>query len=244
MFFTKLRIPRKGNPWPIQPESNDYDFVKVYNMRSVSQSNHSPITTLFSDIGGVLLTNGWGRESRRQVATELGLDFAEMDERHHLTFDTYEEGKLSLDEYLKRVVFYEKRPFTLQTFKQIMFDQSRPFPDMIELITNLKARHGFKIVAVSNEGRELTEYRIQQFNLRQIFDFFIVSSFVHIRKPDADIYRLALDVAQVRPEHAVYIDDRAMLVDVACSLGIHGIHHTSHAASQHALAQLGLTSNE
>lgn len=210
-------------------------------MRSVSQSNQLPITTLFSDIGGVLLTNGWGRESRRQVATELGLDFAEMDERHHLTFDTYEEGKLSLNEYLNRVVFYEKRPFTLQAFKQIMFDQSRPFPDMIELITNLKARHGIRIVTVSNEGRELTEYRIQQFNLSQIFDFFIVSSFVHIRKPDADIYRLALDVAQVQPEQAVYIDDRAMLVDVARSLGIHGIHHTSHAASQYALAQLGLT---
>ncbi|MGD8804654.1 MAG: HAD family phosphatase [Chloroflexota bacterium] len=202
-----------------------------------------PITTLFSDIGGVLLTNGWGRESRRRVANELGLDFAEMDERHHLTFDTFEEGKLSLNEYLKRVVFYEERPFTRKSFKHLMFSQSRPYPDMISLITNLKVQHGIKIVAVSNEGRELAEYRIQQFELRQLFDFFIVSSFVHIRKPDADIYRLALDVAQVRPEQAVYIDDRAMLVDVARGLGIHGIHHTSCAASQDALAQLGLKPN-
>lgn len=205
---------------------------------------HSPITTIFSDIGGVLLTNGWGRESRRQVAAELDLDFAEIDERHHLTFDTYEEGKLSLNEYLKRVVFYEKRSFTLQSFKQLMFDQSRPFPDMIEFVAKLKDQYGLKLVALSNEGRELTEYRIQQFNLKQIFDFFVVSSFVHIRKPDADIYRLALDVAQVRPEQAVYIDDRAMLVDVGHGLGIHGIHHTSQAASQRALAQLGLELND
>ncbi len=203
--------------------------------------NHSSITTLFLDIGGVLLTNGWGRESRRKVAAELNLDFAEIDERHHLTFDTYEEGKLSLDEYLQRVIFYEKRPFTAESFKQIMFVQSHPFTDMLAFMADLKKRHQLKIAAVSNEGRELTEYRIRQFNLDSLIDIFIVSSFVHIRKPDADIYRLALDVAQAKPEEAVYIDDRAMLVDVACSLGIHGIHHTSHANTQDALAQLGLT---
>jgi putative hydrolase of the HAD superfamily len=99
---------------------------------------HSSITTLFLDIGGVLLTNGWGRDSRRQVAADLNLDFAEMDERHHLTFDTYESGKLSLDDYLQRVVFYEKRPFTPDAFKQTMFNQTRPFPDMITLMSTLK----------------------------------------------------------------------------------------------------------
>jgi len=201
---------------------------------------YSPITTLFLDIGGVLLTNGWDRASRHLAADKFRLDFAEMDERHHLTFDTYEEGKLSLDEYLRRVVFYEKRPFTRQTFKQFMFDQSRPFPDMIELMTKLKVQHGLKLVAVSNEGRELTEYRIKQFNLDRIIEIFIVSSFVHIRKPDADIYRLALDVAQAQPQQAVYIDDRAMLIEVARGQGIHGIHHTSRPTTQLALLELGL----
>lgn len=201
---------------------------------------HSPITTLFLDIGGVLLTNVWGRESRRLAAETYDLDFAEMDERHHLTFDTYEEGKLSLNHYLQRVLFYERRPFTPETFKQFMYAQSRPLPGMIEFFTSLKTEHSLKIVGVSNEGRELTKHRIRQFNLKQLFDVFIVSSFVHIRKPDADMYQLALDVAQAQPEHVVYIDDRAMLVDVARSLGIQGIPHTSRAASQHALAQLDL----
>ncbi|MCB9419916.1 MAG: HAD family phosphatase [Ardenticatenaceae bacterium] len=201
----------------------------------------TPITTLFLDIGQVLLTNGWDRHSRRLAAEQFGLDFAEMDERHHLTFDTYEEGKLSLNDYLKRVVFYEKRPFTLQNFKEFMFDQSRPLPDMLPLMTALKDHYQLQVAAVSNEGRELAEYRIRQFQLDQFIDTFIVSSFVHIRKPDADIYRLALDVTQSQPKQVVYIDDRAMLVDVARSLGIHGIHHTSHASTRHALAQLGLT---
>jgi len=199
------------------------------------------ITTLFLDIGKVLLTNGWDRNSRSLAAEQFGLDFAEMDERHHLTFDTYEEGKLSLNDYLKRVVFYEERPFTLQTFRQFMFEQSQPLPDMLPLMTALKNQYHLQVAAVSNEGRELAEYRIRQFQLDKLIDTFIVSSFVHIRKPDADIYRLALDITQAQPEQVVYIDDRAMLVEVACGLGIHGIHHTTHASSQHALAQFGLT---
>ena len=199
------------------------------------------INTLFLDIGGVLLTNGWGRDSRRKVAVDLGLDFAEMDERHHLTFDTYEGGKLSLEEYLNRVVFYEARPFSMADFRQIMFDQTQPYPDMIALMQGLKARHHLKVAAVSNEGRELTAYRIHHFNLTDLFDLFVVSSFVHIRKPDVDIYRMALDIAQAEPQQVVYIDDRPMLVDVARSLGIHGISHRSLADTRRALAAPGLT---
>jgi putative hydrolase of the HAD superfamily len=109
------------------------------------------------------------------------------------------------------------------------------------MMAAIKERYQLQIAAVSNEGRELTEYRIRQFQLGELIDTFIVSSFIHIRKPDADIYHLALDVTQAQPEQVVYIDDRAMLVEVACGLGIHGIHHTTHASTQHALAQLGLT---
>ena len=88
----------------------------------------SNITTLFLDIGGVLLTNGWDRNIRIRAAEKFGLDQDEMNERHHLTFDTYEEGKLSLDEYLHRVVFYQDRSFSPEEFKAFMYAQSQPFP--------------------------------------------------------------------------------------------------------------------
>src|SRR5512142_1352394 len=153
----------------------------------------SQITTLFLDIGGVLLTNGWDHNSRKRAAETFGLDYEEMSERHHLTFDTYEEGKLSLDEYLKRVVFYEPRHFSPEAFKQFMFDQSQPFPDMLALMQELKARYNRKIAVVSNEGRELTVYRIARYGLAAFVDFFICSCFVHYRKPDEDIFRIALD---------------------------------------------------
>ena len=201
----------------------------------------SPTTTLFLDIGGVLLTNGWDRGIRVHASEKFGLDYPEMDERHHLTFDTYEEGKLSLDEYLDRVVFFQERSFSREEFKAFMYAQSQPFPDMIELMRRLKTKHGLQVAAVSNEGRELTVYRVQQFKLGTIIDFFVSSCFVHYRKPDADMFRIALDIAQVNPQQVVYIDDRPMFVEVAQGLGIQGILHKSYDTTRKALETFGLS---
>jgi putative hydrolase of the HAD superfamily len=199
------------------------------------------ITTLFLDIGGVLLTNGWDHDARRSAAGKFGLDYNEMDERHHLTFDTYEEGKLGLDEYLDRIVFYQERQFSPEQFKDFMFAQSHPFSEMIDLVRGLKTRYGLHVAAVSNEGRELSVYRVQKFELGSFIDFFISSCFVHFRKPDLDLYRIALDIAQVRPEQVLYIDDRPMFVEVAQGLGIEGILHAGFEATRIALESRGLS---
>ena len=198
------------------------------------------IQALFLDIGGVLLTNGWDREARRRACDAFHLDFAEMDERHHLTFDAYEEGKLGLDQYLERTVFFAPRPFSREEFREFLFAQSQPYPESIGLIRRLKARYGLRVIAVSNEGRELTVHRIERFRLGEVVDFFISSCFVHFRKPDADIYCIASDIAQIRPEFGIYIDDRAMFVEVARSLGFHGIHHTGMESTRGQLAAYGL----
>ncbi|MCW3119441.1 MAG: family phosphatase [Chitinophagaceae bacterium] len=198
------------------------------------------ITTLFTDIGGVLLTNGWGRSARKKAVEVFKLDPVETEERHHLTFDTYEVGKLSLQEYLQRVVFYTKRDFSMDDFRQFMFDQSTPFPEMIDLLKTLKKKYGLKVAVVNNEGRELNDYRIKKFRLGSFVDFFISSSFVHFRKPDADIFRIALDVAQVSQGEIVYIDDRSLFVQVAESLGLQGIVHTDYASTVLKLESLGL----
>jgi putative hydrolase of the HAD superfamily len=202
------------------------------------------VKALFLDIGGVLLTNGWDRKSRERAAELFKLDPVEMSERHHLTFDTYEEGKITLEEYLTRVVFYQKRPFSRDRFRKFMFEQSKPFPQMIDLVCRLKARHGLKIVVVSNEGRELTEHRIKTFNLNGFVDFFISSCFVHFRKPDADIYRIALDIAQVPAGEVVYIEDRPMFAQIAETLGIRSIIHTDYGVTCKQLASLGLNAGE
>jgi len=201
----------------------------------------SKITTLFLDIGGVLLTNGWDRHSRRAAVEEFNLDFDELDERHHLTFDTYEEGKLDLDTYLNRVVFYKERPFPKEDFKRFMFARSKPLTDMLDFTRALIKKHKLRAMAVSNEGRELTEYRIRKFDLVPMIDAFISSCYVHYRKPDLDMYRIALNISQARPDEVVYIDDRPMFVEVASTLGINGISHLDFKTTQKALAEYGLT---
>ncbi len=206
--------------------------------------NGERISALFVDIGGVLLTDGWDHHARRRAAKAFQLDFAEMDERHHLVFDTYELGKLTLKEYLSRVVFHQKRSFTHAQFWKFMTEQSKPFPQMIELIRQLKARHNLKIAVVSNEGRELNAYRIEKFNLAGFVDFFVSSCFVHLHKPDADIFRLALDLAQTPAHQIVYIENTAMFVQVAEGLGIRSILHTDYQSTRAQLAAFGLMTDE
>lgn len=198
------------------------------------------ITHLFTDLGGVLLTNGWDRGLRKLVASHFGIDPDEMNERHHLTYDTYESGKIGLDEYLRRVVFYEPRSFTPEEVVELILGKARAFPDMIELVRGLKEKYRLKVTVVSNEGRELTADRIERFGLREFVDIFVVSSFVHFRKPDEDIFRLALDVAQAAPERVVYLDDRHMFTEVAGRLGMRAIWHRDFAATRAAFAELGL----
>lgn len=199
------------------------------------------ITTLFLDIGGVLLTNGWDRIARQAAADKFNLEFSEMDERHHLTFDTYEEGKLSLKGYLDRVVFHRERPFSHEDFRNFMFSQSQPFEEMLRFTRALIDRHHLRAVAVSNEGRELTEHRIAKFDLASMIDAFISSCFLNVRKPDVEIYQIALNVSQARPDEVVYIDDRTMFVEVATDLGINSIKHESFESTREELASFGLT---
>jgi putative hydrolase of the HAD superfamily len=141
---------------------------------------------------------------------------------------------------LSWVVFYKQRPFTRAQFRRFMFAQSQPYPELIELVDQLKARHGLKIAVVSNEGRELNAYRIRKFNLDRFVDFYISSCYVHIRKPDADIFRLALDIAQVPARQVVFIDNTPMFIQIAEDLGIRSILHTDYSSTCAKLASFGL----
>ena len=199
----------------------------------------TPITCVFLDIGGVLLTDGWDHHARRRAARNFKLEWTAMEYRHNLNFATYEEGKLTLEEYLRRVVFYQKRPFSRVQFRRFMFAQSKPYPDMIEVFAQLKVRYGLKIVVVSNEARELNAYRIRKFKLGRFVDAFISSCFVHLRKPDAEIFRLALDIAQAPARQVLYIENTPMFVQIAEGLGIRSILHTDYKSTCATLASFG-----
>ena len=199
-----------------------------------------PIKTMVVDIGGVLLTNGWDHHERQRTAKHFKLTWAEMQDRHELNFETHEQDKISFLDYLDRVVFWQKRSFTRAEFRQFMFAQSKPFIEMIELVRHLKAKYQLKIIVVSNEAREVNAYRIRRFKLAGFVDAFISSCFVNLRKPDAAIFQLALDIAQTPARQIVYIDNTPLFVQIAEEFGMRGLLHTDCQSTAAKLAAFGL----
>lgn len=200
----------------------------------------SRFVAIFSDIGGVLGTNGWDTDIRIKVGNHFGCDLDLIQGKHRLMFDSYERGYMTFDEYLKRVFCPLSRDFSVEQVRNFAFEQSIPWPSNIELLHRVKNANNLKVGLISNEGEGLTEHRVRKFGLRDVSDFMIFSYFVHMRKPDLDMWRLALNLAQVLPEETIYIDDREMFADIAAELGFTAIRHTSLEETRLRLHDLGL----
>ncbi len=194
---------------------------------------------LFFDIGGVLLTNGWGHESRQAAAKKFGIEYSEMDVLHDFIFNVYEIGKITLDEYLNTVVFNHPRDFTREDFKTFMFSQSLELPGTLQWLKAWKKNNPeARIIAINNEGKELNDYRIKKFALHDCFDAFVSSCEVGKRKPDPGIFKLAMGIAQVTPEQSYYFDDRIILAESAKKLGMISFHHQSFDATKKIIENL------
>jgi putative hydrolase of the HAD superfamily len=198
----------------------------------------SDLKILFFDIGGILLSNGWGHDSRKKAADVFGIDYEEMDGLHNFIFNVYEIGKITLDEYLDTVVFHKPRNFTIEDFKAFIYAQSVELPDMLSWLKEWKKDCGFRVMSINNEGKELNAYRIHKFQLHSCFDAFISSCEVKMRKPDPGIFRLAMGIAQASPSQCVYFDDRLMFAKAAERLGIKAYQHTSFEETKHILESL------
>jgi putative hydrolase of the HAD superfamily len=198
------------------------------------------ITTLFLDIGSVLLTNGWDTASRKLASKKFNIDYEDFAERHGYLSSLYEEGKMTLNDYLDKAIFYEERSFSKTDFKNFIFSQSEPVPKMIELFKNLKSKYRLKIVSLNNEGLELSRYRVETFKLNDLFDFFVTSCFVNMRKPDENIYKLAMNLAYSKCEESLFIDDRYFNVETAANLGINAFQHKDYKTTREELARYGL----
>lgn len=203
-------------------------------------AEQTTIKALFLDIGGVFLTNGWDTAARKEAAAKFALDFNELNDRHRIIFDAFESGKSSLEEYLQLLIFYKERNFGDQDIRDFMMRKSQPYMDMIRLVSDIKHRYNLRTIAVNNEGRELNEYRVETFDLKSFIDVFASSCYVHVRKPDKDIYQFALDLAQVKPSEVIYLDDRMVFVEAAAKLGINGIQHRTTEDTRKAFASFGL----
>ncbi len=198
-------------------------------------------TALFSDIGGVIGTNGWDTSIRLRVTKHFSCDLEQVEARHHLLFDSYERGFLTFDQYLQKLFFSEPRPFTLDEVREYAFAESVPWPENISLLASVKHANSLKLALISNEGEGLTEHRAEKFGLSKLADFAIFSYFVHMRKPDLGIWKMALKLALVEAAETIYIDDRELFTEIAADLGFTVIHHVSLEDTRDKLRCLGLT---
>ncbi|MEJ0057240.1 MAG: HAD-IA family hydrolase [Bacteroidota bacterium] len=194
--------------------------------------------TVFLDIGGVVLTNGWDTPAREKAAKHFDLDFAVMNHLHSFIFNVYEIGKITLDQYLDTIVFTQPRKFTHKEFKQFMMEQSEELPGMIPWLSAWKKKTYNRVISINNEGREMNDYRIEKFGLKNCFDAFVSSCEVGMRKPDPGIFQLALGLAHTKAEDCIYFDDRAMLVDAAKTLRIPAYQHESFEKTKAILEKL------
>ncbi len=199
------------------------------------------ITALFWDNGGVILTNGWDVDSREKAVEKFHLDAGDFESRHELMLNAFECGQASLDEYLRRTVFYRERPFTPEAFKQFMFDQSQPLPDSLAFLGELARPRRYLLAALNNESLEINEYRIHTFHLRDYFQVFFSSCYLGVRKPDAGIYRLAMSITQRDPAECILIDDRALNLERARELRMGAILFQNVAQLRSDLARFGVT---
>ena len=198
------------------------------------------ITTVFWDIGGVILTNGWDRESRRQAATAFQLDWEDFQDRHDLTFPAFDSGQITLNQYLDRTLFYRSHPFTREEFTAFMFAQSKEFTETRAILTKVARTGKYLVASINNEPLELNKYRIEAFNLRRDFVAFFSSCYLHARKPEETIFRIALEVTQRPAEQCVFIDDRPINLESPRRLGINVIHHQGAAQTASELQTLGI----
>jgi putative hydrolase of the HAD superfamily len=198
------------------------------------------IQAIFWDIGGVLLTNAWDHTERIAALEHFHLDDKEFQSRHELIVSEFERGRITLDEYLTRTVFYRDRPFSPEQFRDYMFAQSKPFPETLAFARSLTDSRKYLMGTINNESRELNYYRIEKFGLCKIFRLFFSSCFVGLRKPERDIYRLALETTQIPSEQCCFIDDRPLNLECAAHLGMHTIQMTGLASLKKELAALGV----
>ena len=195
---------------------------------------------LFFDIGGVLLTNAWDTPTRRRATEAFGLDDTEFQTRHGMLKTAFEVGRLSLDGYVQKAVFHRSRAFSPDDFKLFMYAQSQPLQEALDWVRALAATGKYRLYTLNNESRELHEYRVRTFRLREVFGAFFTSCYLGSAKPDEEIYLDAMGISGCTRSQAVFIDDRAVNVEAAAALGLHTIHYRGLDALRASLREYGV----
>lgn len=203
----------------------------------------SDITTLLFDIGGVVLTNGWDENGRKEGAEYFKLNFDEVELRHNEIFPAFEKGNASLSKYVNEVIFYKKRNFNPGDFINFIKNRTKSYNSSIQILEELSRDKKYLLATINNESYELNLFRINQFRLYKYFAAFFSSGILNTRKPEPLIYKIALNVLHKKPQECLFIDDRIENIEEADKQGIHTIHLTDVDSLKKLLIKNNITFN-
>ena len=92
----------------------------------------------------------------------------------------------------------------------------------LEALAELKQCHG-RLACLSNDVSGWSRKLRQRFGLESWIDHWFISGDLGLRKPSAEIYRLAADRLGVRPRDVVFVDDRPRNLDAAKAAGFNTV---------------------
>jgi putative hydrolase of the HAD superfamily len=181
------------------------------------------IRHIFFDIGGVLGSNGWDHEQRERAVAQFDLNAEDFEWRHKEVIGEWEEGSMTLDEYLEIAVFHTSRKFSREEFIEFMYSQSIPDEATITIARQLSRQAGYTLMTLNNEAEELNRHRIEKFGISQIFEAFLSSCWLGVRKPLRRFYNRGLGIAHADAATSLFIDDRQQNLISAGTLGMNVI---------------------
>ncbi len=207
------------------------------------REHEQTIKTIFWDLGGVILTNGWDLHQRTHVLASLGVDLPAYEAVHDRVNYYWERGLINAHDFFEQTVLKTNPQLGLtfeHLWKLVCAESRLLHPECFDILQALKATGNYRLATLNNESKELNEYRLDTFALRDRFDYFICSGYVHEMKPLPDIYRVATDISGHRPQETLLIDDKQENCDAAISLGMQAIRFELPTQLRSALLQHGI----
>ncbi|MBO5198585.1 MAG: HAD family phosphatase [Lachnospiraceae bacterium] len=202
------------------------------------------ITTIVFDIGMVLADFHWRRYIESYGYSE------EVNERlakatvQSPWWEEFDRGVMSWQEIVDSCLRIDPElSDEIQLFYENIENIITEYPYSTQWVKDLRAA-GYKVYLLSNYGEVLFGRCRDKFGFLKEVDGGIISYTVKRIKPDKEIYRILLERYSIKPEEAVFLDDREENIAAAKELGMQGIVFQNKAQADAELAKLGVRGGE
>jgi putative hydrolase of the HAD superfamily len=177
-------------------------------------------TTLFCDIGGVLITNPWTLIAK-QLSNEYRINRQIVHDRLLVLTDAFDKNQLTLRAFHRHLSNSFAKPIPYRHFEQLVVSSSlRKVPAVWNSVRDLKNSAEISVFAISNISKPVWNSLQRKYGIASLFDNAILSYRVGVTKPDQRIFRFALGETKSRPQECVLLDDSAGNISVAKAMGL------------------------